>query len=415
MTKLRPLLFFFLSLLWQHASLAQSALVRCNTSAVYEQALREHPEILTKVNAIEAFTERWVNTHEEGVGFREVITIPVVIHVVYRTEEENISDEQILSQFEVLNKDYRALNEEIVTVAQGFQDDIADVELEFCLAKRDPDGNATTGILRTHTDNVNIGGSTAIYHTSSGGDDAWDEAHYLNIWVTELPEGFLGYAKYPGTAAPGEDGVVISYHYFGTTGTAANSYPYNKGRTTTHEIGHYFNLLHVWGDSEDCSSSDHVVDTPSSSVTYINTCPFTPQFSCGSQDMHMDFMYYTDDACMGMFTKGQKLRMMATLNGPRAGLLTSNGCDPVSDIPTKALSVSVYPNPTTGQLFLDFTTPVPEKIQVELYEMTGKKIRTRTFDSGNFHVLNIASFPSGLYFLKIKSVRLQIDKKIILR
>lgn len=394
---------------------AQRPVSRCSTSEFYKKSVEEHPEILEKVKAIENFTENWIKENKHTANFRAGITIPVVIHVVYRTPAGNISNEQIDSQIDVLNKDYQATNDEIVTVASGFQDDIANVGLEFCLAKRDPNGNATSGITRVQTNKMNIGNTHDIFHAGQGGADAWDEAHYLNIWVTELSAGYLGYAKYPGTAAPGEDGAVISFLYFGTTGVAADSYPYNKGRTVTHEIGHYFNLLHVWGESEDCSSSDHVVDTPSSSESYIGTCPFSAQFSCGSQDMHMDFMYYTDDACLGMFSKGQKARMMAALNGPRAGLLASNGCQLISDIPVDESTISIYPNPSFGQLIIDFDTLTNDNIQINLYDIAGKIVKVWTFGSSDFISLDVSDFPRGLYFLKLQIGGAKINKKVVLQ
>lgn len=259
---------------------------------------------------------------------RSVIRIPVVVHVVYSNSTENITDAQIQSQIDVLNQDYRKLNSDVSQTPSIYQSLVADCEIEFCLASRDPAGLPTNGITRTQTTASSFGIGDAVKRSTTGGKDAWPTNRYLNIWVCDISNGLLGFATLPGTVVPEVDGVVVSYKYFGTIGTVQS--PYNKGRTATHEVGHWLNLLHIWGDDDGqpdpCSGTDQVSDTPNQDGPNFG-CPTFPQTSCGnSGDMTMNFMDYTNDACMYMFTEGQKTRMQTAIQQLRPGLLTSSGC-----------------------------------------------------------------------------------------
>ena len=180
--------------------------------------------------------------------------IPVVVHVVYKTAAQNISQAQIDSQMDVLNRDFRKKNSDISTVPAPFAPLAGDARIEFKLATTDPDGNPTTGVTRTETNKSSFGSNDDVKFTAQGGIDAWPRDDYLNIWVCQLSGGLLGYAQFPGGAAA-TDGVVCTHTGFGTTGTAAA--PFDKGRTTTHEIGHWLNLRHIWGDGG-CGVDDFV-------------------------------------------------------------------------------------------------------------------------------------------------------------
>lgn len=247
-----------------------------------------------------------------------MVTIPVVVHVVYRTAEENISDAQIQSQMQVLNDDFRRLNSD----ANNTWSQAADAEIEFCLATVDPNGNPTNGITRTSTTVNGFGTNDAVKFTSQGGIDAWPRDSYLNFWVCNIGGGILGYAQFPGGAAA-TDGVVNDYRYTGTNGTATA--PFNLGRTATHEVGHWLNLRHIWGDGG-CGVDDFVADTPESDAPNYGCA--AGHTSCGSADMIENYMDYSNDACMNLFTQGQKTRMQALFapGGFRASLLSSNGC-----------------------------------------------------------------------------------------
>jgi len=307
----------------------------CGTTEYMQQRLNSNPKLKDNYNKVQEQMKTLINSGElANRNTAVVVTIPVVVHVVYNNTTQNISDAQINSQIAILNQDFRKLNTDITSVPAAFAGLTADCEIQFCLAQRDPQGNATTGITRTSTTHGPFYTENDVKYTVSGGHDAWNADNYLNIWVCDLSSGLLGYAQFPGDN-PETDGVVVGYNYFGNTGAAQS--PYNKGRTATHEVGHYFNLFHIWGDEPDCAADDEVTDTPQQRGEN-GGCPTFPLLSgsgractAGSPGaMFMNYMDYVNDACMYMFTNGQKVRVQAALNGPRASLITSNGCQPVS-------------------------------------------------------------------------------------
>ena len=253
--------------------------------------------------------------------------IPVVVHVVYKTAAQNISDAQIHSQIDVLNEDFRKKNADVSTVPAVFQPLAADARIQFELATTDPDGNPTDGITRTSTSADSFTDDDQVKSSATGGADAWPADQYLNVWVCNLVP-WLGYAQFPGGPAS-TDGVVILHSAFGTTGTAAA--PFDLGRTTTHEVGHWLNLFHIWGDdSGGCAGTDLVADTPNQGGPNFGT-PVFPTVSCSNGpngDMFMNFMDYVDDAVMVMFSYGQVTRMQSTLDGARRGIGTSIPCGP---------------------------------------------------------------------------------------
>ena len=292
----------------------------CGSMDVLEAQLEEDPKRAVKMEQIEDHLRDL-----ELSGSREVngvVAIPVVVHVLYNTTSENISDAQILSQITVLNDDFRRTNSD----ADETWSQAADSEIEFCMASSDPEGNATNGIVRTATSVSAFGTNDAMKSSSSGGADAWPAGDYLNVWVCDISGGILGYAQFPGGAAS-TDGIVIDYQYFGTIGTA--SAPFDLGRTATHEVGHWLNLRHIWGDGN-CNADDFVTDTPSSDGANYGCA--TGHVSCQTTDMVENYMDYSDDACMNLYTAGQKNRMRALFEsgGYRASLLNSSGCGPVT-------------------------------------------------------------------------------------
>jgi len=328
--------------------------IRC-ASTEYEAALQEQdPKRPTK----EQF-ESWISQKiAEGAvkkgtnGTTVVITIPVVVHVISDGDvigsNENIANAQVLSQITVLNQDYRRM---LNTPGYNTNAVGADVEVEFCLAQRDPYGEATTGI-----DRVNLGQADWDSYEVENvlkPKTIWDPSKYLNLWVCRFGrdlDGILGYAQFPNNSNLGglsanngpanTDGVIIGYQYFGSrTLYAAGTYenPYDKGRTATHEIGHFLGLRHIWGDNSSCtvnatdSSKDFCPDTPAANdANYgcnlnANSCPLA-----AGNDMVQNYMDYSNDACMNIFTLNQKARILAVLQNAtrRASLLTSNACTP---------------------------------------------------------------------------------------
>ncbi|MBK7869205.1 MAG: T9SS type A sorting domain-containing protein [Saprospiraceae bacterium] len=294
----------------------------CATMEVLDRLQIEYPALQSRMEAIERHTESYLRN---GLKQREKIVIPVVVHIVYGSSRENISDAQVQSQIDVLNEDFRAINNDISAVPTAFAGLIGDSELEFCLANTDPSGNPTNGITRKQSSRPTWGTSDRVKRASQGGVDAWNTSQYLNIWVCNIGNGILGYAQFPGGPAA-TDGVVIDYRYFGRRGSAV--IPYNLGRTATHEVGHWLNLRHIWGDSS--CGSDGVDDTPTHYRANYG-CPIYPHYSeCGENiiEMTMNYMDYTEDHCMYMFSRGQSSRMQAAFapGGPRAALRNSIGC-----------------------------------------------------------------------------------------
>ncbi|MGV3631316.1 MAG: GEVED domain-containing protein [Bacteroidota bacterium] len=293
--------------------------------------VQQNPSVQFNLDQINQLTQEMIESGAVDMN-KAVVNIPVVVHVLYNTSTQNISDAQIQSQLTVLNKDFRKLNTDWSNTPSVYQSLVADCEINFCLATRDPNGNAHTGINRKSTTRTVFDAELDdAKSTSTGGYAAWPSSSYLNIWVVPSIKsgsntGILGYAQFPGGPAA-TDGLVICHNYFGTTGTV--SAPFNKGRTATHEIGHWLNLYHIWGDDgTGCSGSDQCSDTPNQADENYG-CPSFPQVSCSnSGDMHMNYMDYVDDACMYMFTAGQKARMQAlfTTGGSRASFLNSTGC-----------------------------------------------------------------------------------------
>jgi chitodextrinase len=299
----------------------------CHAMEDLEQREAQDPGLKSRMAQIEEFTQKKVkeieNNHGKIAG--SIITLPVVVHVLYTSSAHNISVAQIQSQLDVLNADFRRTNAD----RTNKWSQAADTQIEFKLATIDPNGNVTTGITRNQVskstfDLQNSSTSNDMKKSSKGGVDPWNTAEYLNMWIVDkLTRGsgtILGFAQFPGGAAA-TDGVVMADQYFGTTGTAAA--PFDGGRTTTHEVGHYLNLRHIWGDGP-CGSDDFVSDTPESDAANYG-CKST-HTSCGSVDMVQNYMDYSDDSCMNLFTTGQKNRMRTVLNagGSRRALALSD-------------------------------------------------------------------------------------------
>ncbi len=273
------------------------------------------------ISTLSCSTDDTINP-PKGIPDDEIITIPVVVHVVnYAPDPFTISDEKIRSQFDVLNQDFRKKNPDHLKTPDEFIDLVADVGIEFVLANTDPDGNPTTGIIRTESnliagdgnpDNGETIEDLKLYFSDKGGQDAWPNDRYLNIWIADFSDrtgriGLAGFAHFPGSD-PRIDGVVIDPRAFGTLEPLAGKL--TLGRTVTHEIGHWLNLRHIYGKDGDCEEGDLVDDTPPQLTRYMGK-PVYPSSSCNSNDMFMNFMDTVDDEAMFMFTKGQKKRMRA--------------------------------------------------------------------------------------------------------
>jgi hypothetical protein len=372
---------FLLSLFFNTELFSQENTIRCFTTEKHQEALSENPEILSIQEQLEYFTENFIQ-NENATG-RAVITIPVVVHVVYRLESQNtaMTNARIQNQINILNQDFNGTNADTNLTPAPFKPLRGNAEINFCLAQRDPQGFSTTGITRTQTTVSNIGNTNNYFKTANGGIDIWDRTKYLNIWVCEIGGGILGFAYLPGTASSDRDGVVIDLKYFGTPGATS---PYNKGRTATHEVGHWLNLRHIWGDNT--CGNDFVTDTPTQQSDN-GSCPTFPHRanSCSTTnpdgDMFSNYMDYTNDACMNIFTAGQITRMRSALNataGGRNQLQNSQGCVPGTPnfIQENMLFTRVksYPNPANQNLTIEFPMDVEHFNQISVLDLLGNEV-----------------------------------------
>jgi hypothetical protein len=317
---------------------------RCGVVA-YQQMLQEKNPRMETQESFEIWMEKQLRTR--GTQLMQVnktnstYTIPVVVHIIHNGEAigtgTNISDAQIQSQIDVMNKDYNRLNTDAASTPPEFQPVAGSISIQFVLARQDPEGQATTGITRTKGTQTSwaITDNTALKSL-----DYWPAENYLNIWVTSLSGGFIGYAQLPVTNLLSgldvtndnrlTDGVVIHYQAFGTGAGFNLLSSYNLGRTVTHEVGHFLGLRHIWGDAT--CGDDFVSDTPAQTNS-TSGCPTGTQASCDSRTgyfvhkMYQNYMDYSFDACMNLFTLGQVSRFNVVLaNCPRRlSLLTSPG------------------------------------------------------------------------------------------
>lgn len=306
----------------------------CGTDQLNSELLATDPGYRARRQAVESFSRLSVDAPSSRTGQAH---IAVVVHVVYNTTGQRVEKPQIDEQIRVLNEDYNAQNTDQSRLPDVFKPLIGNPNIRFFLATRDPKGNPTTGIIYKQTTAASFlpgprGSLNRDMKSASLGSAGWRADRYLNLWVCDLGKDLLGYASFPATDSLTEDGVVINYRYFGTGGTATE--PYHLGRTASHEVGHWLNLRHIWGDDQDpevepmlwCSGSDLVSDTPNQAGPTSGDPPF-PKISCGNGpngDLFYNYMDYSYDVTCVMFTKGQVKRMNATLDGSRKSLLGSD-------------------------------------------------------------------------------------------
>ncbi|MFN7493683.1 MAG: choice-of-anchor J domain-containing protein [Cyclobacteriaceae bacterium] len=298
---------------------------RCGTVEYEKQLLNKNPSKET-TEQFEKWMSAKINQIAKGQSAQRTqstYTIPVVVHIIHNGESIgtglNISDAQVLSQINVLNKDFGRTNTDQVNTPAIFQGVAGAFDVEFVLAKQDPDGLPTNGIVRVKGSKTSW---TANDNYLLKSQSYWPTEQYLNIWVTFLTD-YLGFAQFPVSPLAGledasndrlTDGIVINYREFGSIddGSFNLHSQYNKGRTLTHEMGHFFGLRHIWGDVSGCTGNDYVADTPTQSGS-TGGCPAHPQTSCSATKMFQNYLDYTDDACMNLFTQGQVDRMLTIL------------------------------------------------------------------------------------------------------
>src|SRR5688572_15112067 len=323
----------------------------CATSQANALLIQKNPEIQRQFLQVDEQVKRYLESRKNLKNSAAGDTITVVFHVVYNNAQENISDAQLHSQLQILNEDFNRLNADTINIPGPFKQAASSPYIYFCLAKLDPEGNPTTGITRTFTNRTSFRfNDNQMKFTAQGGINSWKPELYLNIWICDLADNVLGYAQFPGGPAA-TDGIVLRYTTPGRFPFNTFPGPYNQGRTATHEIGHWLGLRHIWGENEDdCNDSDQIADTPNQ-ASKSGGCPKFPKISCNNGpngDMFMNFMDYTNDNCMHLFTRNQSEKMNAVLQTSRHSLLASNMCSEKLNADFRAEPDAIFPGESTN-------------------------------------------------------------------
>ncbi len=392
----------------------------CASHQYLNQLEEQYPGFEAANNAI------FERNHQQIGQARDLtlLTIPVVIHIVYQNEDQNISDETIENIITSLNKDYRRLNNDANEIRSEFEMIVGDPFIEFNLA----------GIERVSTNTTFqfslFGGlPDHVKKSTEGGSDAWDNDHFLNIWVCNIEGGaLLGYAYPPagldhwpdGASAPesGLDGVVIHYEAFRTSGTYTTSGLLGlneitipiRGRSVTHEVGHYLGLRHIWGDGTlailgipDCNADDGVEDTPNQGLNSQFQCePSLNTCNDGADDlpdMFENFMDYALEDCQNSFTNGQIEIMRSVLENERAGLVEEMVA--TNDFKLEQPVVRIAPNPVNNQLFVKIAASQSGAIlRLNLIDQHGRQLENRISSNLTEEVIDVRSYPAGIYYLQ---------------
>lgn len=409
---------------------------RCGT-VEYERVLQQrNPNRLRQLNELNEQIQR---LETDGQRLRRqadetIYRIPVVVHVVHNTASGqiggstnvNISDDQIVSQIQVLNEDYRRQ-----PGTNGYNTSLigADAGIEFFLAKIDPNGQPTNGITRHYypqKTSFNVFSDDVLLSQIA----YWPSDRYLNIWVTKVEE-YLGFTQFPtavdtlrglpSTANDLVDGSIIDYRYFGKqmTNNSVTDATYGLGRTATHEIGHWLGLLHTWGDGDGCAE-DYVADTPATKApnrtrqcrTTFSTCTSRGQ----TRDLTEDYMDYSPDMCMNLFTQGQVSRMRAVLElSPRRARLVRSAEGPLAA--ADKLTIRVYPNPARIDPVVDVQLKGQQSFTVDMFDAGGRQIRSVSYADvpSTSVVLSTASLPAGLYIIRVKTDAETVSKRLLVQ
>ena len=399
----------------RHNSHTHNGINRCSTMEVLEHMKAEDPELEQRMIQLEKELQHWIENNQEYINnSKEIITIPVVVHVVYKVAAQNISDAQVFSQIDVLNEDFQRLNADTFKTPSIFKSVAANCQIQFCMAQQTPTGAWTNGIERRQTTVTSFtDANNYVKYYNTGGLNIWDRNKYFNIWVCNLSDGLLGYAQFPGQSSA-TDGIVINYSNFGRTGLLAS--PFNKGRTATHETGHWLSLYHIWGDDNGaCTGTDYINDTPNQADLHYD-CPSFPQSSCGNtSDMFMNYMDYTDDACMNLFTNLQKNRMIGVMNTSRASLKTSQMCNVLGVTPNENIrGAMVFPNPAASSISVRAFLNNPEKAVIRLFDLRGRLILSSElgFSSEISAEIDVSSLERGIYIVEIQSGNTKVSRRV---
>lgn len=356
--------------------------------------------------------------HKSGLDSTTVWRLPVVFHVIHKGEGvgmgTNISDQRILDQITIMNNDFRR---KAGTPGFNFNPVGRDTKIEFALANLDPNGNPTTGITRTQGSNAGytIGAQKVLSALAY-----WPANEYINIWVCEINNGFFGFSSFPESTLPGlsslpqdslEDGLMLNYEHCGINPAAG---AFGLGRTATHEMGHYLGLIHIWGDAFSCVLDDYCDDTPfASSPTF--GCPSNKN-TCTSpgNDMVANYLDYSDDACMNVFTRDQMMRMRYILtNSPRRkSLVNSTNLSP-KPLMSQSPSLKIYPNPSSEILTIELTGINTSAIEIKISDYCGKEIAHQKVDQRT--TFSIVHWPPGMYWVHVHTQQEVFVRSFVVR
>lgn len=416
---------------------------KCAANDVMERQIANDPSYAARMIAIEKQTQEFVVAKRAGINYKKpdnpgggnggggnggggnppsfsAVTIPVVVHILYNNSTQNIDQQRVTEQIEILNADFGATNSDIGSyVPSVYQSSVSTgAGMSFCLIQT----------IRKQTSVSSFSTNDAMKYNSSGGSDAVDPAHNLNIWVCNMSGGILGYAQFPGGNLS-TDGVVILYSSFGIT-----SGNYDLGRTATHEVGHYFNLRHIWGDRR--CGDDLVNDTPLHDGANYG-CPGQGATSnCKGPiiEMWMNYMDYTYDRCMYMFSKEQVYRMQATLvsGGSRFNMVQSNPCSSTrtsDEIITSASLFStsgarvsndfqLYPTLTGGNVYVKVNANATGTANLALYNEAGEMVtrkRIAVVEGTNSQEVNLGNLPNGFYIAWLSEGQNKYLRKLVIQ
>jgi hypothetical protein len=408
---------------------AQTPAFKCGTDEYLKQQKKSDPTLESKMILQEQQIQQWIKENNYP-NSKAVITIPVVVHIVYNSDEQNVSDQRVLEQIAISNRDFAGLNPHSMV---AFSDTLkANTGIQFCLAQKDPYGSPTTGIERKQTSITSFIMNNAVKKTNTGGLDAWDPTRYFNIWVCNLViddgSGYVysGYAQFPNSGLNPTFGVVIRSGAFGPTDS---SYFRGNGGITTHEIGHCLYLYHIWGDDTlSCKGTDNCDDTPNQAgrTTGFHSGILTDACTPSSPGiMYMNFMDYSDDIVFANFTPNQTARIQAMFESPYGYLLplaNSDACSPPTSCITNAnlssADFNVFPNPVKEQAFINYSLresaivsfTITNSLGIEIARICNNQIQNPDNYNTNYNVRNL---PSGLYYLTMRAENFTKKKKLV--